>query len=272
MATNPNGKQLLRASLDLMRADRSIAALPVIAMVTTLLAMVLIGGGGAAILAALGVPSGYVGGIGLFLALLAAAFIATYFGVAVVFAATERIEGGEPTIKGVMARAWTRRGIILGWAVFSALVGTFLNFLSDRGVGGAIAAVVGDAAWAVATWFAIPVIAFEDLGALATVKRSSQLMKQRFGKVARGSIRFGLLFLGWTLVGIAVIAIGVALAIAWKAAPLVGVAIAGVGLLFLMGLGVYMSVVQIYLRTIIYRFANGQSVPDMGIDLSTALS
>ena len=33
---------------------------------------------------------------------------------------------------------------------------------------------------------------------------------------------------------------------------------------------IYASVVQVYLRTILYRFATGQSVPDLGVDLAAA--
>ena len=47
MATNknPNGKQLLQASLALFRQDTSIAALPVISIASAFASLVIIGGG-----------------------------------------------------------------------------------------------------------------------------------------------------------------------------------------------------------------------------------
>ena len=270
--TNPNGKQLLRASLELFRADRSIAALPVISLVTTLVAMILIGGGIAAVLALLGLNGGIVAAVAAFFCLLIASFFATLFGVAVVYAASERIEGGDPTVKGCIARAWTRKGRIFSWAVLSAIVGTIINAIQEKVPAGQLLGALGGLAWAVATWLVVPVIAFEDVSPVEAVKRSSHIFKERFGTVAKGALRFGILFLGWTLLGFAMLIGGIALAVAVPAVAILGIALAGLGFVFLIGLSVYMSVVNMYLRTIIYRFATGKSVPDLGIDLNQAFA
>ena len=45
---------------------------------------------------------------------------------------------------------------------------------------------------------------------------------------------------------------------------------AAAGLLIVVAVSIYASVVQVYLRTILYRFATGQSVPDLGVDLAAA--
>ena len=54
------------------------------------------------------------------------------FNVALVFAATDRIEGRTPTIGGSLARAWGRRSVIFEWALLSAVVGTAIRALEEQ--------------------------------------------------------------------------------------------------------------------------------------------
>ena len=275
MATNknPNGKQLLQASLALFRQDTSIAALPVISIASAFASLVIIGGGLGGVLTVSGVPAQGSFIISFVLALLLTMFLTTFFGVAVVFAAADRIEGGNPTVKSCMAKAWQRKGIIFGWALLSAVVGTILNAIQEKVPFGELLSILGGLAWAVATWFVLPVIAFEDVTPFKAVKRSSELFKQRWGKVTRSAVRFGILFLGWMLLGVALLVGGIFIAASAHhndAMLIGGLVVAAVGLLGVMVVSVYLSVVQMYLRTILYRFAVGKSVPDLGVDLATA--
>jgi hypothetical protein len=270
---NPNGKQLLTASLALFREDKSIAALPVISIASAFAALVIIGGGLGSVLTIAGVHPGVGFTISFVLALLLTMFLTTFFGVAVVFAAADRIEGGDPTVKSCMAKAWKRKGIIFGWALLSAVVGTILNAIQEKVPFGELLSILGGLAWAVATWFVLPVIAFEDVSPFAAVKRSSELFKQRWGKVTRSAVRFGILFLGWMLLGAVALVGGLFLAFGThhnSALTVVGLIVAAAGLLVVVVVSVYLSVVQMYLRTILYRFAVGKSVPDLGVDLAAA--
>lgn len=270
---NPNGKQLLTAALALFREDKSIALLPVISVTSAVAALAIIGGGLGGMLTVVGVPTQISFVISIVLALLLTMFLTTFFGVAVVFAAADQIEGANPTLTSCMAKAWDRKGLIFGWALLSALVGTILNLIQDKVPFGEVLGILGGLAWSVATWFALPVIAFEDVSPFGAVKRSSELFKQRWGKVTRSAIRFGFLFLGWMLLGIAALVGGFLLAANahHHTVQLVGgLVLASAGLLLVIVVSVYLSVVQMYLRTILYRFAVGESVPDLGVDLATA--
>ena len=271
--TNPNGKQLLTASLALFRQDKSIAALPVLSIVSCVATLLIIGGGLGAILTAVGVTSQISFVISIALALLVTMFLTTFFSVAVVFAAADRIDGGSPTVSSCLSKAWGRKGIIFGWAVVSAVVGTVLNAIQDKVPFGELLSILGGLAWTIATWFVLPVIAFEDVSPFGAVKRSAELFKQRWGKVTRSAVRFGFLFLGWTLLGIALLIGGIALAASGHHNAVVliaGLGLAAAGLLSVTAVGIYASVVQVYLRTILYRFATGQTVPDLGVDLASA--
>ncbi len=103
--TNPTGKAILRASLDLFRQDRQMIWLPVMATITAVIAF-------AVIAAPIGLALGR-NGFGVIVALACGSVVATaatvIFQVALVFAASDRIEGGTPTIGGSLAQAWGAR-------------------------------------------------------------------------------------------------------------------------------------------------------------------
>jgi hypothetical protein len=265
MARNPTGKALLKASFDLFRQDPQMVWLPILAAGAAFLAF-------AAVTAPIAIAFGGKG-VGITIAVLAGGIASTsaalIFQVAVVFAATDRIEGRTPTVRGSIAKAWTRRVTILKWAVLSAIVGTAINVVERRfGAFGALLRFTSALAWSVATFFVLPVLAFEDVGPIEAVRRSSSILKARFGTVARGGIRFGLLFAAWTFAALAIVAIG---AMLLNGAPVVGIPVVAIGVACVFGVLMFGAVAGIYLRTILYRYATGLSVPNLGVDLSNAV-
>lgn len=262
-ARNPTGKAILKASLELFRQDRQMIWLPVMATATALVAYALI-----TLPLVLAFGHNRIGVvIGLFFGTMVATAATVIFNVALCFAATDRIEGRTPTVRGSLAQAWTRKGVIFRWAVLSALVGTAIRALEQRfGFIGSLIGFAGGLAWAVATFLVVPVLAFEDVGPIEAVKRSSSVLKASFGTVARGGLRFGLLFVGLMIGALAVMFVGIGLSVAhlW----IVGVPVAVLGFAGLLGVAMYASAAGMYLRTILYRFATDQSIPDLGVDVS----
>lgn len=264
-AQNPTGKAILRASLDLFRQDRQMIWLPVMATITAVIAF-------AVIAAPIGLALGR-NGFGVIVALACGSVVATaatvIFQVALVFAASDRIEGRTPTIAGSLAQAWGRKNVIFSWAILSAVVGTAIRMLEQRlGLVGRLIGVAGGLAWAVATFLVIPVLAFEDVGPIEAIKRSSSILKARFGTIARGGLRFGFLFLGLSLGALAVLAIGV-ICIA-KSVWVVGIPVAALGFVLLIGVSMYAQAAGMYMRTILYRYATDQPIPNLGVDPSGA--
>jgi hypothetical protein len=263
MATkNPTGKAILHASLRLFRQDRQMIWLPVMATVTAVIAFGIITG---PLVLALG-HTGYA----LVLAIACGSVVATaatvIFNVALVFAANDRIEGRTPTIASSMAQAWGRRGVIFEWALLSAVVGTAIRLLEERlGLVGRILGFAGGLAWIVATYLVIPVLAFEDLGPIDAVKRSSSILKSRFGTVTRSGLRFGVIFAGLSIAALLVLMLGVVLIVGRT--YVVGVPVAIAGFAALIGIGMYAQAAGMYMRTILYRFAMERPVPDLGIDI-----
>jgi Family of unknown function (DUF6159) len=263
--TNPTGKAILRASLQLFRQDRQMIWLPVMATVTAVLAFGLVTG-------PLVLLIGYTG-YALILAIACGSVVATaatvIFNVALVFAANDRIEGRTPTIATSMAQAWGRRGVIFEWALLSAVVGSAIRMLEQRlGLVGRILGVAGGLAWIVATYLVIPVLAFENLGPIDAVKRSSSILKARFGTVTRSGLRFGAIFAGLSIAALLVLALGVVL-IAGRTYVL-GVPVALAGFCALIGIGMYAQAAGMYMRTILYRYTMERPIPDLGVDVSGA--
>jgi hypothetical protein len=191
------------------------------------------------------------------------------FNVALVFAATDRIEGRTPTVRGALVQAWGRKHVIFRWALLSAVVGTAIRALEQRfGALGRLLGFAGGLAWAVATFLVIPVLACEDVGPIEAVKRSSAILKARWGTIARGGLRFGLLFAGLSFVAMFVIVVGVVIAAGH--APIAGIPLAVVGFALLIGISMYSAAAGMYMRTILYRFATNQPIPELGVDVTGA--
>jgi hypothetical protein len=262
---NPNGKAILRASFLLFRQDRQMIWLPVMATVTAVISFAVIAG-------PIALAVGHTG-LALILAFACGSVMATsatvIFNVALVFAATDRLEGRAPTVGGSLHQAWRRKGVILRWAVLSAVVGTAIRLLEERlGLVGRLIGFAGGFAWVVATYLVIPVLAFENVGPIEAVKRSSSILKDCYGTIGRSALRFGFLFAALSIGAALVVAAGIAVVVAHQVA--LGIVIAAVGLVLFVGISMYAAAAGMYMRTILYRYATQQPIPSLGLDVGRA--
>jgi hypothetical protein len=262
------GKALLSACWALLREDRELLWLPVIGWIAGIVAAAILFVPGFAIgwVAGGGQHDAWGGWVGGFLAVFALSAVSIYFQAALVIGANQRADGGDPTVRGVLADAWTRRGKIFGWAAVSTTVGLVIRAVEQRaGVLGAILGFLGGVAWAIASFLVIPVVVAEDLGPFAAVSRSAHLVRDTWGTSVRTGLRLGVIYVLLTLASLALLVIGFAAAFSGGAAG----AVIGV-LLILLGFAASVAVVMgfvavsTYARALIYRYATGRPVP--GID------
>ena len=82
--------------------------------------------------------------------------------------------------------------------------------------------------WSVATFFVVPVIAYENIGPVDAFKRSALLMKEKWGEKLGASFSFGLI----QIAGVILIAIPVFL-LAYFIDPVAGIVLGAIGLLLL---------------------------------------
>jgi hypothetical protein len=156
-------------------------------------------------------------------------FIVVYFNTALIHCTTLYFKGEEVTVRKGLDFSFSRIGAIFSWALFAGTVGTILKIVQDNlgSLGKFVIGLVG-VAWSIATFFAVPVVAYENLGPIGAFKRSLQLMKEKWGESLSAGFSFGLIqFLG--IIIIAMIAFLGALI-----HPIVGIIIGvlGISLLF----------------------------------------
>ena len=246
---------LLSQSLAIIRSDRSLLWFPVLSAVFTVIAVAIVLVPAAVLLlpgatadSAHTWPMLVVAG----LAGYAATAVATYFNVALVSCAARSFHGEDTSAGEGMRAANARLGSILLWALIASLVGMVIRAVEQRaGLGSIVARLLG-AGWAIATYFVIPVLAFEQVGPADAVRRSVATVRRSWGESLIGNVGLGIatFLLALPLVGVGLLG-----------AALVGASpAAGVGLLVVAaGLGVVLLVVssamgQIY-KTAVYLYA-----------------
>ena len=181
--------------------------------------------------------------------------IGIYFQAAIIAGASQRMEGGDPTLGTSFAAVNKHIGRIVMWGVVTGTVGMILRSIQERSeiVGKIIIGIIGFA-WTLATFFVVPVLVLEGVGVREALSRSWTLIKKTWGEAVVGGAGIGLaafvlalpvvalcallFYMGLAIVGIVVLALGIAL------------------------LGVTMSALQGVYVAALYRYASTGETPD----------
>jgi hypothetical protein len=182
--------------------------------------------------------------------------VGTFFGVAFVAIANDRLNGRKTSISEGLRIARTKLRSIAKWALLASGVGLLLQLLQHIKFDWIAAPIVGwlaGAAWTIVTAFVVPVLAFEDRDVRGTVRRSAQIVKERWGEGIGGignlSAVFLVAFLSLLIPGIVLIAI------AFSAGDAAGNAVSAfLGLLFVASFGILTVAAQL-LTLALYRYA-----------------
>jgi hypothetical protein len=253
------GWRLAVKSWNVVEGDRSLLVLPALSLVATLAAALV-----------LFVPAAYFADqdhshwpfiIAAVIGAYPLTFIATYFGVAFVGVASRRLAGQPATTSDGFDCARARLTVIAQWALLATLVGIVLQLL-ERVRGGALfARIVGavlGAAWSLATFFVVPVLALEGKGPIAATKESVALIKKRWGEGIAGATVISGAFM---LLLIPVFLVGVVGWMAFNSSPAVG----GLILVLAVALGLFVVVaqgaVESLFRIVLYDYAITNQVP-----------
>jgi Family of unknown function (DUF6159) len=265
--------RLVKASIAVLNSDGELLALPLLSGLATA------GIGGVLIWQAVGdgtleaVKDGG-GGFGaqqayylwLFAFYVIEYFIIIFFNTALVGAAIERLEGGDPTLRSALGLALRRIGPIFGYAVISATVGILLRFVSERlGILGRVLGAGAGLAWTVATFLVVPVLAAEGIGPVEAIEKSAGLLRKSWGEnlVGNGgmSIVMGLIAVPLA----AAFAGGIALLDTQQTLALVILVVAGMALAAVVLVGAALS--AIYAASVYYYATVGEPPVDFDGDL-----
>jgi hypothetical protein len=262
--------EIAKRSWAVLRADKTLAWFPVLSALGSLLVFGIIGG----LFLVAGIddsstgttlqPIGWVLIVVMYLAL---AMVQTYFLAGLVAGADQRLRGQDSTVRSALEIANSRLHRLLPWAIVTATVTMVLQAIEERfGIVGTIVARLVGLAWNLVTFLVVPILVLEDLGVGDALKRSKDLFKKTWGENVIGQFGLGAIGFLFTLPGILLIGVGVALGTA-------GLIVLGtVGVIWLVAAAVIVSALSGIYRTALYHYAAHGQVPGefSGIDFDAA--
>ncbi len=252
-----NGWQMALNSFAVLKANRQLIIFPILSAIAMLLAistfvvaMFASAGWDTELLREQSAAANYTI---LFFYYLVNYFIVVFFNTALVHCTHLYFNGEEPTVAKGLRFAFSRIGAIFSWAIFAATVGTILRAIQDKvgALGKIITGLIG-IAWSVATFFVVPIIAYENLGPIAAFKRSASLMKEKWGESIGASFSFGIIqFLAILLLAVPSFVLG------WLVYPIAGMVLFAVGVFTII---VLFSAAKVIFVSAVYHDINGDPV------------
>ncbi len=201
------GREITKSSWRVLVLDKELMALPIISLLTNIVAFCAVVAIAIAAAIAFGINEGNdVTGNGhrwlfVFLGVIlytVLTVIANFFSGAIIYGATERFRGGDPTVRSSIAGVERKFRPLFLFSLLMATVGLVLQVLEDRlPIAGSIAAWIGGAAWSIANVFAIPIIVLSDKNVrpLEATKGSIQVIRQVWGEGVVAQFGIGLISL-----------------------------------------------------------------------------
>lgn len=258
------GWALTKKAWGVVRENPGLVKLPIMGGVLAVIAFLIFGAPGIAIISSSDSNAAYVGG-GILIAIggYLSSFAVIYYNVALAAAADLSFRGQPADNKAGLAIARQRRSVIAQWAAVALLVSMIFNLIRDRGgLAGQIAAGLGAAIWALITFLIAPVLAFEGLGPLDAIKRSSSMFKDKWGQQITGNIAIGAIT-GLVMVLALLIGVGgvFALASGNSAATIAGGGLVVLGVVLFIAAAIVSGAVRGVFGVALYRYiVSGEAV------------
>jgi uncharacterized protein DUF6159 len=211
-------------------------------------------------------PTGPVAWGLLFAFYFACSFIIIFFNAALIFCALQSFAGKEPSLRAGIATAAGRLPQILAWALVAATVGLILNalqnFLRDRlGFIGSLLGGIAETAWAVVTYFVVPVVVVDGVGPVEAVKRSSAILKRTWGEAIGGEGGLGFISILFFLPLVLLFGLLGSTGLGVWASPPVAIALIGLVGVYLVALVVVFTALGTIFRTGAYIYATTGKAP-----------
>ncbi|WP_373177252.1 DUF6159 family protein, partial [Mycobacterium marinum] len=175
--------------------------------------------------------------------------------------AARSMRGEDTKVSDGVRAAMHRIGPILGWTLVATTVGLILRALEERmPLLGKIAVWLTGAAWAIATFFVIPVVALEGSGPIESLKRSATVVKARWGESATGAATITVII--W-LVSIMIVLTGVGGAVALLAVnqPVLAAAVVAIAVACIIVVSLISSALGQIFRVAVYQYAVSGQAP-----------
>ena len=264
--------RLAKLCLRVLAADKELVVLPLLSSIGVVLLLLTFAGVGIGIGALDRIDAGSPGIGDILVAAvfyILASFVIIFFNSALVFAAHERLSGGDPTVRSGLAGAWNRVLTIFVWAVIAGTVGLILNILSGQarergGVLGIVSAIIISllgAAWTLITYFVVPLIVIEHRSLGDAFKASLSMLRRTWGEQVVGNFGLGIAaFLAFLA------AAGITALLLFVLSPLGGAGIAmaiAVGVVLIAGVALVFATLDGIYKAALYSYASSGGVPGL---------
>lgn len=254
--------QLMKDSWAVLMRDKELLVFPVITGVATFLVLVTF------VIPFIGVwlrrgsgPNNTVMYVVLFCYYLCNFFVVIYFNAALVFHVVTRLRGGEPTLGQSFGAATSCLPQIALWALVASTVGVLLKWASDRaGFLGRIAIVIVGVAWALVTYFVVPIIIVERKGAFDAIGESKDLLRKTWGQQIVSALGYGLIGFLLSLPAYAVIVAAIVAGAGLHSFAAFGTLTAA-AVLYLVALGIIMSTLRAIFGAALYMYMKSGVAP-----------
>jgi hypothetical protein len=211
----PNGQlqrgwEITKSSWRVLKLDKELAALPLFSILAGLVAIFVFAmlyifafiasaSTFTTVTGSMGanstIPSWY-GVLGVFVVYFVVTLIGNFFSGALIYGATERFNGGDPTVKSSLAGASRKFYPLAVFSLMMATIGLAFQALEERvPFAGRIAVWLLSAAWSIANVFAVPVIVLSEgsIKPLEATKQSVAIIKKVWGESVVANIGIGLI-------------------------------------------------------------------------------
>ena len=264
--------RLLKLCLHVLAVDKELILFPVFSSIGVILVSLSFMGVGFGIGAFGRLDEGTSGAIDLvvlFAFYVASYFVIIFFNSALVYAAHERLAGGDPNISSGLNGAFHRVITIFMWAVIAATVGLILRILSSQarqrgGIFGMIGYIVVQmlgAAWTMVTFFVVPLIVIEHRSLGDAFKTSLSMLRRTWGEQIAANFGLGIAGL---LVGLVAFAISAALFFVLSPIGAIGVILAiCIGAVLLIGVALVFATLDGIFKAALYNYASDGQVPSL---------
>ena len=197
--------------------------------------------------------------VGIFAFYFVTYFVIIFFNSALVACALIRFRGGDPTVMDGLRASIQRLPKIFAWAGVSAIVGVLLQALEQKSgwLGKLVASLLG-ATWAIASYFAVPVLVVENVGPMEALKRSGQMIRKTWGEALTAEFSMSFLVFLAILPGIALLFLAAPLMQFGPVWAAVGV---GIGVVWILLVSLASSALSAILKAALYLYAADGKIP-----------
>ncbi len=273
MSKRSNSKALTKQSWGVLKQHRYLLKFPLVGFLVALVPMALAAAAGIGAAIAQdneNTPQVVIFGALLVLFMFITALIGNVFAGGLVTAVSRELQGRPSSFGDGVSSAMGHLGTLSKWSFIQLVVSFIISRIQGSGGGGAasgilrsLLAATAGILWSLVTFLVMPVLMNEDTKVVASIKRSAELLKGRWGDQIKGRVRIGG-FLIFVIVIPAIIALiaGVALSISGGISLAVGVPLIVLGV-FGFGLALLLAqAVQGVFATVLYLYAVNGTAPE----------